>query len=428
MEPDKYSTAIIGCVVLMLIFVSLGVTSFGTRHRYDLLSNLHWARPLAQLAELTGLLGRHSLKLHCASQRSNEGYEGTDLSYRSASQLRAGRRTFERTPRAFRGVARDQPQSGGRVGSLIMQRQRRIPLPPSQLWREFRVRIVPFGLFLAATAGVLILWRQNIASPNFEGEVEAVRSAVSSPKAGRLSQSTVSRLQRVHAGDVIGQVITTDPQILQSSLAVIQAEIQLLRVNLQPIMGQQRYALNYDHMRLDWMDQRAQLASDRVRAQLAETELRRTQELFNEKIVSEALLDAARSAKESLEAELKEREVLVTEQEKRLEELNLGDIGSANRAQSSPEDILRASIKVQEQKLRLTEVELSPINLTVHMDGMVAIIHHRSGEAILAGEPIVTLTALKSDRILGYVRQPLAFQPRIGMKVEVRARSLDALH
>jgi len=59
------------------------------------------------------------------------------------------------------------------------------------------------------------------------------------------------------------------------------------------------------------------------------------------------------------------------------------------------------------------------------MDGMVSTIHHRSGEAILAGEPIVTLTALKSDRILGYVRQPLAFQPRIGMKVEVRARSLD---
>src|SRR5690348_10230675 len=59
---QKYSTAIIGCVVLMLIFVSLWYTSFGTRHRYDLLLNLHWARPLAELAELTGLLGRHSLK------------------------------------------------------------------------------------------------------------------------------------------------------------------------------------------------------------------------------------------------------------------------------------------------------------------------------------------------------------------------------
>jgi hypothetical protein len=28
------------------------------------------------------LLHRHSLKVHCASQRSNEGYGGTDLSYR----------------------------------------------------------------------------------------------------------------------------------------------------------------------------------------------------------------------------------------------------------------------------------------------------------------------------------------------------------
>ena len=86
---------------------------------------------------------------------------------------------------------------------------------------------------------------------------------------------------------------------------------------------------------------------------------------------------------------------------------------------------MRASIKVQEQKLRLTELELSPIKLTVHMDGTVSTIHHRSGEAVMAGEPIITLTSVSSDRIVGYVRQPLTFQPKVGMKVEVRARSQD---
>jgi hypothetical protein len=43
---------------------------------------LHWARSIKELLELNRLLDRHSWKAHLASQRSHEGYEGTDLSYR----------------------------------------------------------------------------------------------------------------------------------------------------------------------------------------------------------------------------------------------------------------------------------------------------------------------------------------------------------
>jgi hypothetical protein len=79
---QKYTTALVGCTVVALVFLVLWYSAFGSRHRYDLLLNLHWARPMPELMELNGLLSRHSLKAHCASQRSNEGYEGTDLSYR----------------------------------------------------------------------------------------------------------------------------------------------------------------------------------------------------------------------------------------------------------------------------------------------------------------------------------------------------------
>lgn len=79
---QKFTTAIIGCALVVLVLLTLWYTAFGSRHRYDLLLNLHWARPLTDLMELKRLLERHSFKAHCASQRSNEGYEGTDLSYR----------------------------------------------------------------------------------------------------------------------------------------------------------------------------------------------------------------------------------------------------------------------------------------------------------------------------------------------------------
>jgi hypothetical protein len=78
----KFTTAILGCVLVSGILIFLWGTAFGSRHRYDLILSLHWARPAADLAALTRLLDRHSLRVHCASQRSNEGYEGTDFSYR----------------------------------------------------------------------------------------------------------------------------------------------------------------------------------------------------------------------------------------------------------------------------------------------------------------------------------------------------------
>jgi len=79
---QKFTTATIGCLVVVLILLYLHFTAFGTRHRYDLIVNLHWSRPLGDLPSLQRLLERHSRKTVCASQRSNEGYEGTDLSYR----------------------------------------------------------------------------------------------------------------------------------------------------------------------------------------------------------------------------------------------------------------------------------------------------------------------------------------------------------
>lgn len=78
----KLATAVLGCLAVCAVMLYLWYTSFGTRHRYDIIINLHWSRPPAELGDLRNLFHRHSRKALCASQRSHEGYEGTDLSYR----------------------------------------------------------------------------------------------------------------------------------------------------------------------------------------------------------------------------------------------------------------------------------------------------------------------------------------------------------
>ena len=79
---QKFASAIIGCAIMSVALVYLWYSSFGSRHRYDLIVNLHWARSIKELEDLRRTLSRHSWKAHLASQRSHEGYEGADLSYR----------------------------------------------------------------------------------------------------------------------------------------------------------------------------------------------------------------------------------------------------------------------------------------------------------------------------------------------------------
>lgn len=79
---QKFSTAIVGTGVVMAVALYLWFTSFGSRHRYDLILNLHWTRAVSELPALERLLARHSFKAHCANRHFDSGTEGTDVSYR----------------------------------------------------------------------------------------------------------------------------------------------------------------------------------------------------------------------------------------------------------------------------------------------------------------------------------------------------------
>lgn len=79
---QKYATAVLGAAFAVALFLYLRISDFGARHRYDMILNLHWSRPLPDLGALDRLLTRHSRSMVRASQRTNEGYGGVDLSYR----------------------------------------------------------------------------------------------------------------------------------------------------------------------------------------------------------------------------------------------------------------------------------------------------------------------------------------------------------
>lgn len=68
----------------------------------------------------------------------------------------------------------------------------------------------------------------------------------------------------------------------------------------------------------------------------------------------------------------------------------------------------------------------NPIPLTAPIEGIITKIHRYPGDTnavVAAGEPIMTITAPRPDRLIAFLRQPLTFDPKPGMKVTIRPRA-----
>lgn len=79
---QKYALAVIGCLATASVMLFLWWTAFGSRHRYDLIVNFHWALPLGGLEAVSALLRRHADRVQCASRHTAPNGAGADLSYR----------------------------------------------------------------------------------------------------------------------------------------------------------------------------------------------------------------------------------------------------------------------------------------------------------------------------------------------------------
>ncbi|SPE51649.1 hypothetical protein SBV1_140003 [Verrucomicrobia bacterium] len=296
-----------------------------------------------------------------------------------------------------------------------------IKIPAFRRWQTVRFRFLPGVIFAAGAVTVALLWRDHVAPLTIFGQAEPVISNVSCYKAGVLAELNVDRFQRVKAGDPVAKVRITEPRILAASLAVIQAEIEALRVNLKPVLPMQRTAMNYDTLRLDWMKERTELASAKVNLDLAESEYQRMDALFKDKVVSQRVFQQAKAARDRLQDEVEQLNKLVGEAETAIQRLQPTNTAEISAVSSDP---LPAAIAVQESKLRLAEAELSSLVVSAPIDGVVTTIFHRPGEGLTAGEPIIATATLNPVRIVGYLRTPVTMEPKVGMPVEVRTRGL----
>lgn len=309
------------------------------------------------------------------------------------------------------------------------ERLPRIPSPPGTAFREFRVRFLPVIAFAAVLSGTVVTWQSYVAPSNWVGEVETVRSVVSSTQPGRLAELAVGHLQQVSAGDVVARVLPADAELVDAQVSLTRARMMFLREGVDARVRQQNNRINFTQLKLDWLDQKVKVAAQRARLNQLEAEVVRARKALEgvstggapaTPFGSVADLQLAEANYGAALAETTEREKLVQEVEATMAQLVPDEV----KLNEDIPQALRSAVAVQEQELKMLEARLAPVSLVAPIDGVVSVVHRRGGENVQPGEPIVTISALRGDRVVAFLRQPLNEEPTTNTVVEVRSRSL----
>ena len=321
-----------------------------------------------------------------------------------------------------------------------MEKLPHIPSPPGAAFREFRIAVVPGLVFAAVLVLAVLTWRNYVGPSQLVGEVEAIRSLVSAPQAGQILDLRVSFLQRVSQGEILAILQPTDPRALAAKLELSQSRLELLRESLDARLRQQNNDISYLQLRLDWMSQRTELASLQAQQAYFRSELTRQEQLMNfrqqranpsteaspaqvpssRSVISVAEYQIAQRDLDSLNAQIEERGRLVQELEEGITRLQPEE----RRLEVEIPSAIKVALDFEEKELQLLETQVKPLSVVAPMDGVVSSILRRSGENVVVGEALFTLSGERPERVIAYLRQPLNLELRTNMTVEIRSRAL----
>ncbi len=300
-----------------------------------------------------------------------------------------------------------------------------IPSPPGTAFREFRITLLPFITFSVMLGLTIFTWLRYVGPGSLVGEVQTTHAIVSSTVPARISQFKVRLLDRVTAGQPIAELSAADPRLIEAQVALSRARLEYVRISIVPKLRKENNLIGYVRLRLSWLEERATLASQRAQLVFWDAEVERLRQLTHitngTPFLSVSDLQRAESQANALRGSIAELSTLVSETSTSIEHFDPEE-KTLNEENSAA---IRAAIAVEQRSLDAIELQLNPVTLLSPIDGFVSVLSHNAGESVLAGAPIATISTAKSERILAFVRQPLRFELRPGMPIEVRARSFE---
>ncbi len=318
----------------------------------------------------------------------------------------------------------------------------RIRTPWPQRWRRFQNHLLPVLIFAGAAALTFRLWTWHSGLPSLVGEVEGLRFDTASQVDGMLvalPQMQLEPFDVVMRGAVIAKL---DDRPALASLATLQADLIRIEHELAAAaarVGQVQADRHHDHMdearrlavdserlRLDILDRKTQLETDRI-------ELRRVDEEYQAVRRAHALGADTQVRLVNMQLQRDEVEQRIGARRQALAEAEAQAADAVERIKAQPTpppayleaflEPIRAEIATQEARIRELVMLVESLDIRSPIRGTISAVYSRPGQTVRAGEPILTVADDQSRHIVAYVRDHQRVEPKVGMAVEARARS-----
>jgi len=303
-------------------------------------------------------------------------------------------------------------------------------------------------VWLAALALVAVLFRYRAERFQIVGLARSKLHQAGVNCEGRLEQLNVELFNPVKKGQVLAFVSTVlDNENIEARLETIKAEIERLQAQIESTKSvleaeatnretdwyarRRRFSIDVEGARLQVLQTKAQLETDRMTLRNLQMEKQTVEKLIKEDAVSAYELERAEMQCEVVAARIEEyKEILTQNTDDLIEAQNRLDKFLERRPEHPSVDksveVIRQAINVQQGMINELISRRQPLLLKSPVDGVVKNVFYRPGDAVLAGESIVTIAEKEPQEVIAYANETQLAQVRGNMTVELVKRSEPA--
>jgi multidrug resistance efflux pump len=319
-----------------------------------------------------------------------------------------------------------------------------VPIPWRIRWQRFRHRWLPAVAFVVSLCLVAVLWRHQESLSDTIGRVEAARANVAPAVDGQLVPLDESAdggwqvFDPVERGQVVARLndkplralleaLHNDTAALRAQLQSTETEAAMDRANLQyeHLRGSSDLLWQAQRCRLDALDRRATLEEDRLELSRVTSRLEVMRKARLSGMVTEAEVADVQSERDRL-AKLIDAHTAALRQ---AEEDGAAAMQrwKAFPAPENPDLVkllapIRSSIAAAEAHADEVSAKIEMLEIRSPIKGRISAVYYHPGQAVRAGEWIMTIAADKADYITAYVRPEQGFRPTVNMQVGIQLR------
>jgi len=315
----------------------------------------------------------------------------------------------------------------------------RITTPAGRRIRLLQQRFMPVAVWCSALAVVLVMAQRGTMYIDAVGIVEVREAMVAPLEDGTIQTMMVGLFDEVKAGDIVAvmddSLVKSELKVAEAELSQIRAQVTAERSRLQlaaverQLDVQRKFVLDQEQAELDYLDRAIQQAINKVGSERLSIQLERQKLLLEKDITDKATYDETRLLHEAIKTELKENQEALALATQRVEEARRRR--ESYEQQSADVEVphliepLIESVRVQEARIDEISDRRQHLLVRAPLSGTVCHVFQRiarTGETVMAGVPLLSITASQSKRVVAYVDERAARDMEVGMPVEVSTR------